>query len=219
MTDAVMKTSAKTNKSTRKKSEKIKVGFFAIIAKIFRVITVPPVMVSALFTILYFARRDIYSSLSQLFISILFLGILPVLAYPAVELFPALKKNRRESERNFAFIFTAVGYIGGAVYALAANLSRDLTFVYFAYLFSAMLLIICNKVIKLRASGHSCSITGPILLLLTLTGWQFIGPCAAVFAGVLWSSLYLKRHTLKEITLGALSAALGMVISLLIFLV
>ena len=82
-----------------------------------------------------------------------------------------------------------------------------------------MLLIICNKVVKLRASGHSCSITGPILLLLTLTGWQFIGPCAAIFVGVLWSSLYLKRHTLKEISLGALCAALGMVISLLIFLV
>lgn len=55
--------------------------FKDVLAKTIRVISVPPVMVTSLILILAFNRDGIFRSTSEVVISILLLGFVPVLAY------------------------------------------------------------------------------------------------------------------------------------------
>lgn len=72
------------------------------------------------------------------------------------------------------------------------------------YFISVVLLTFVNKVLKVKASGHACSITAPCLLIAMFCGWYHIFPCLLIAAASVWASLYLKRHTVKELLFGAL---------------
>lgn len=72
------------------------------------------------------------------------------------------------------------------------------------YFISVVLLTFVNKVLKVKASGHACSIIAPCLLIAMFCGWYHIFPCLLIAAASVWASLYLKRHTVKELLFGAL---------------
>ncbi|MFB0920082.1 MAG: recombinase family protein [Oscillospiraceae bacterium] len=74
------------------------------------------------------------------------------------------------------------------------------------------------KIIMILASGHACSITGPLILMVYFIGWKCVLPCLALFALIIWASLNLKRHTPKELITGSFSAVIAFAISLLIVL-
>ena len=75
----------KTTKTTKEK-----------LAGLVRVISIPPVMVTALLLILYFWGPQPFCPVGELIITILLLGFVPVLAYPAQPLFPRYRSRRRE---------------------------------------------------------------------------------------------------------------------------
>ena len=79
-----------------------------------------------------------------------------------------------------------------------------------------MLLTICNKGLHYRASGHASGFTGPLVLLIYLFGWKVIIPCLVIAALIIWSSIYLKRHTAKEIVGGIVVCLLSFALSLVI---
>ncbi|MBU5431697.1 hypothetical protein [Intestinimonas sp. MSJ-38] len=89
------------------------------IAKGIRVVTVPPVLVSAMLLILYQVYGDEFASGTMLLCGIFFLALLPVLAYPLASWGYQRRKhpNRfltlREKQRNLAFLLTPVGYFLG----------------------------------------------------------------------------------------------------------
>ena len=184
------------------------------IAKIIRAVTVPPVMVYLLLTILYFAKDGIIAGPSELLLSILFLGIVPLFAYPLSFFIPSWKSKGREWQRKLAFILTFAGYLVAVVYGLIAHASYNLMLIYHTYFISVLILILFNKFIKIRASGHACSIAGPLFLMIYFIGWKSVLPCILLFAIVTWASLELKRHTFRELIWGELTAAVAFVISL-----
>lgn len=85
-----------------------------------------------------------------------------------------------------------------------------------AYFISIVILTIFNKLFHIRASGHSCSITGPLILLIYFVGTWCIFPSLLIYAAVLWSSIELKRHTVKDLIMGSLACIVAFELSLVL---
>lgn len=169
------------------------------IAKGIRVLSVPPVMVSVMILILARVRGEIFRNTDEIIVTLLLLGIVPVLAYPMQHFIKGLRKQGREGQRKLAFVCSLIGYTAAFLWSLGTGVMSQLRLICNTYFFSVVLLTFCNKVLHFRASGHACSFTGPLLLLIYFVGYQVILPCVAAAALILWSSLYMKRHTAKEL--------------------
>lgn len=185
------------------------------IAKIIRVITIPPIMVLGLLIILYFKKPDVFSSVWQLLWAIVFLMIMPISAYPLSYIIPKIKRKGRDGQRNLSFVLSLFGYSSGLIYALIFHIRTYLFIVFLTYFLSVVILTILNKGIKIKASGHACGIAGPLTLIVYFLGIKNIIWCCIVFALIIWSSLILKRHTLNELIFGSLASVTAFFICLL----
>ena len=169
-----------------------------------RKLTVPPVFAAALLLILYVAYPEFYHTPWQLIGGLVFLCILPLSAYPLQRFIPHFTDRGREGQRSLAMIFSSVGYLFGVLLVLLTNASAELRLVFYEYLLCGITMLVFNKVFKLRASGHACGITGPVLLLLyfklyipALIGMAFI-------VSVYVSSLRAKQHTAPQLVGGSM---------------
>lgn len=184
------------------------------IAKVIRVLSVPPVMVSALILILAFNKDGIFRNILEIVISIVLLGFVPILAYVLNGILPGFKEQGREGQRKLAFITNFIGYSAAFLWALISDVENALLLICSTYFFSVLFLTICNKIFHYRASGHACSFTGPLVLLIYFWGWKVIIPCLLIAALIIWSSIYLKRHTVKELTGGIVVCLFSFALSL-----
>lgn len=175
------------------------------VAKIIRGVTVPPAMVTVLFLLLYFLRDDVVTSLPDLLLSILFLAVVPVLAYPVQSIAPALRSGGQKMKRKLAFILSIVGYIAAFSVSLLRGAVPNLAYIDAVYLCSVLVLTLINVMTPWHASGHACSIVGPVALLACFFGWYAILSGALLIALSFWSSVYLGRHTVREYLLGSIS--------------
>jgi len=183
-------------------------------AKTVRVITVPPVMVCALCVLLFFFANDVIPSVRDLALTLVFLMVIPILAYPVAAVVPSLRRQGNEGKRRLAFILSPAGYLLGLVYGIITNAGRDLMVVYMTYMFSVIVLLVLNKFIGFRASGHACGIFGPLVAASYYVGSWIILPCAALYAAAVWASVYLKRHTAGELFWGSVASAASFAVSL-----
>ena len=172
------------------------------LAKGIRVLTVPPVLITGMLVVLTVSLDNFCSNMMQMTLAILFLGLVPVLAYPIQKLLPS-KGEVREEQRNIAFILTFTGYLTALICSIAGNCGRELRYIIVSYFISMSLLVFFNKVLHVRASGHACSVTGTLYFLSFFLGRAAIIPCLGIAIAVVWSSLHLKRHTIKEIFWGS----------------
>lgn len=184
------------------------------IAKVIRILSVPPVMVSALILILAFNKDGIFRNTLEIVISIVLLGFVPILAYVLNGILPGFKEQGREGQRKLAFITNFIGYSASFLWALISDVENALLLICSTYFFSVLFLTICNKIFHYRASGHACSFTGPLVLLIYFLGWKVIIPCLLIAALIIWSSIYLKRHTVKELTGGIVVCLFSFALSL-----
>ncbi len=199
-----------TNATEKKPIARKAGGASYIIAKIVRVVTVPPVMVGTLILLLSAMRPDVVTSLGESLLALLFLAILPVLAYPVSALIPSVRAKGRDGQRNLAFVFSAIGYTGGVVYALAAGVNTSLAVIFWTYFISVILLTLLNKVIRVKASGHACSIAGPIGLVCYFLPPILIPVCLALYGVIFWASVRMGRHTVREFILGSITSPLAL---------
>ena len=86
------------------------------------------------------------------------------------------------------------------------------------YFMSVIMLIVFNRLLHIRSSGHSCSVSGPDLLLCIFFGAKWIPGCAAAYALIFWASVETKRHTPKEFILGSVCLLIAAGISALVML-
>lgn len=186
------------------------------IAKTIRAIFIPPLVVGLLAIILALTKTVSILDATLLFV---FLGLIQLLAYPLSYLIKPLREKGREGQRNAAFVVGLVGYTSGLIYAIASNASHNLKVLYITYFISIFILFFINKVLKIRASGHMTSITGPIIGLIYFIGWSVLIPGLIFYALVFWSSYYLKRHTIKEMLLGSLVVLVSFGLTFLILLI
>jgi hypothetical protein len=198
---------------------KVKQGLKQNIAKLIRVISIPPVMVSALVVILSAAGNNIFTNVWEMGTALMCLAVVPVLAYPLQKLIPGFREKGREGQRNLALILSAAGYLAAWLYGTAAKSNDRLMLIFGTYLLSVVLLLVCNKGLKLRASGHACSVTGPIVFLSYFLGIKASIICILLYGLILWASLELKRHTLKDFVMGTATCIAAFLCNVLLYII
>ncbi len=172
-----------------------------------RKITVPPVFAVMLLLLLYIFHPEYFGGIAALILGIAFLALLPILAYPLQGFIPHFKDKGREGQRTLAMIFSFVGYLLGVITAFAMKLPKEITAVYLVYLSCGILILIFNKLIKLRASGHACGIVGPVLLFVYF-GLYIPAVIGAILIIIVYiTSVITKRHTPLELVLGSIIPA------------
>ncbi|CEG13514.1 Phosphoesterase PA-phosphatase related protein [groundwater metagenome] len=141
------------------------------------------------------------------FISLLFGTILPVVStIIAVEL---KKRNNENTEydlphkedRVIPYMLAIISYLTGTIVLYFFNaplLTIGLMFCYFSNTLIAFLINFCYKI-----SAHSMGVTGPTTALVFAFGYiGFIYTLILPF--VMWSRIYLKKHTVLQVITGAL---------------
>ncbi len=187
------------------------------LAHIVRIVTVPPVMVAILIVLLFALREDVFASPLEMAVSMLGLTVLPILAYPLSAIIPKIRKKGRDGQRSLAMYLSAVGYLGVYVYGFAAGVSDNLKLVYTGYFLSVVILLVANKLLHVRASGHACSVSGPLVYTAYFLGIWGIIVGALLWGIILWASLAMKRHTVKEFLLGTLTCLVSFGTGLIFF--
>lgn len=173
-------------------------------SRLIRKLTVPPVFAAILLILIYLTYPAYLGTVWQLITGIVFLCILPLLAYPLQKYIPRFKDRGREGQRSLAMLFSAAGYLLGTLFALVTKIPLELKFIYFEYLLCGVTMLLFNKVFKRKASGHACGVVGPILLLFY---FRLIIPAVIgvlLVIPVYVSSLRTKQHTLPQLIGGSL---------------
>ena len=168
------------------------------IAKIIRTLSVPPVMVSVLIIILAINKEGIFRNTLEIVVSIVLLGFVPILAYVLNGIVPGFRKQGREGQRKLAFVTNLIGYSVAFLWALLSDVESALQLICSTYFFSVLIL----------------TITGPLVLMIYFFGWKVFIPCLLVAALIIWSSIYLKRHTAKELIGGIVVCLFSFALSL-----
>lgn len=173
------------------------------IANLIRIITVAPIMALVLLLILFLRAPLMFENTFTFVMNVVFLVVIPLLAYPLQPFFKKFKDDGREGQRKLAMYSAVAGYVGGLIFAIASGANKDILVIYITYLISGSLVALINKVLHFRASGHACGVAGPFLLLI-----YFGQPIGYLGIGVLvitWlASLYMKRHTWLQLLAGNL---------------
>ena len=191
--------------------------WYLTLAHIIRIISVPPVMVGILLVLLFTLRDDVMTTPAEFAVSLAGLTVLPILAYPVSMVIPAIRRKGREGQRSLAMYLSAVGYVGVFIYGLAARVGVGLMHIYAGYLFSVVIILLGNKVFKVRISGHACSVSGPLVYSGYFLGFGGIIVGAVCWVAILWASLVMKRHTLREFIFGTLTCLFSFTVAWLIF--
>jgi len=169
-----------------------------------RKITVPPLFAALLLLLTYIFHADYFGAPLHLLGGILFLCILPLLAYPLQKYIPHFKNKGRSGQRSLAMIFSAVGYLLGFLVAFIFKAPAELKFIYAEYLLCGIAMLVLNKVFKLKASGHACGIVGPVLLLLYFKMYIPAALGLALVLPVFIASVRTKQHTVPQLLGGSL---------------
>lgn len=172
-------------------------------AKTIRTLTVAPIMALVMLLSLYLKDYGLFGDFVNFIMLILFLTIFPLLAYPLQPFIKQYKDKGREGQRTLAMVFAVAGYIGGCLFSLILNAPKSVWVIYISYLISGTLIILFNKLFRLKASGHACGVTGPFVILLYFG--QIIGYLGIPILAVVWlASLKMKRHTIWQLIGGTI---------------
>ena len=167
-----------------------------------RILTAPPFMALVMLGILFHVRPTVFGGLGNYLLAVLFLTLFPLLAYPLQPVFPHFKDKGREGQRRLAIWMSAVGYTIGTAMAGILCVSFELKRIYLIYLFSGVLMLLFNKMLGIKASGHACGVVGPVICLVCSIGCSaLIG--LLVLAATYIASLEMKRHTWTELIIGS----------------
>ena len=177
-----------------------------LIAKIVRIITIPPVLAAALVNVLFSLRMIKFPEAAVIFFAAV---VLPVLPYSVF--------REREKQRHFGFVFSGIGYIIALIIALSFGFSPVAKFMVTTYLVSWFYLILTERFVGIRSSAHACGTVGPMVMLIYLLGFGAVIPAIAVIVLSFAASLILERHTVGELLVGSMSSLCAMALSFVIF--
>lgn len=186
------------------------------IAKIIRIITVPPFLVATLIILLAVEGGNVLSGKWDRVVAWIGLVILPVLAYPVQKIIRSKEMDARTQQRELAFKFSILGYTGSFVYGIISSDQKNKLF-FTTYFLTAMFLLICNKVLHIRASGHTAASASPCLFSTIWISIRAGIAYACVFILSIWASLILKRHEKRDILAGIICFVAAFSISYMIF--
>lgn len=178
------------------------------LAKVLRVVTLPPMMALLSFTIIYLVKPNIFGSWVHYFLSLVFLVIFPLLAYPLQLFLPPFKNQGRKGQRNLAILMSILGYVFSVGYSFIFHVPLELKELLLSYLISGALVGLISKASNVKASGHACGVAGPIVYLIYFLGWWYVFGVFLLLV-VCWASIKTKRHNRKEFLFGSMIPLLG----------
>lgn len=182
------------------------------IAQLIRIISLPAILALLLLSLLANQQPAAFSG-PDFFISTVWIVVLPLLAYPLSFVSKRKGVDVREKQRSLAFGLTMAGHALALLYGVIKGTSAELKAIYWTYFLSILFLFVFNKQLHIRASAHAASVAGTLVLILRLLGTKWILPCILLAVVVAWASLYLKRHSIQELLLGAACGIGSFVIS------
>ena len=167
--------------------------------KLARRLTLAPVL--AMFSLLSAAllRPEIFKTAWHFVYTMLFLGILPLLAYPLQPLIPRFREKGRDGQRTLAMLFAVAGYLLNFAVCLIAQPTRELWLICLEYLLSGVLILVFNKLLHIKLSAHGCGSAGPVALLL-----YFGMPVPALVMAALTALAYVSSVRAGHHTMGQL---------------
>ena len=171
--------------------------------KITRILTLAPLLAIFSLTAIALMKNGVFPTVWHYIYTVAFLGILPLLAYPAQKITPYFKDKGRSGQRLLAMIFAVAGYVLSVVVNIFTSCTADMWLISLEYLISGVLILFFNKVLKIKISAHGCGSAGPIFLLLY---FGLIVP--ALIMGVITvlayvSSIKAKHHTVPQLVGGS----------------
>lgn len=185
------------------------------LAKAIRSVTLAPVMAGIMLTLVYVTKPQVMGRVNSFWWGIFFLTVLPILAYPLQPYIPGYREKGREGQRGLAMVFAVAGYLMGVIANFVLKAPRGMWMIYLEYLLSGLLILLFNKCLGLRASGHACGVAGPAALLVYFRIPALI-PGLIILALTWWASLRMKRHTAGQLLGGmAIPVAVILVLTLL----
>ena len=168
-----------------------------------RKITIPPVFAVVVLLAVYFSYAELVGSVWHMLVGVVFLAILPTLAYPFQKYIPGFKDKGRDGQRSLAMIFSFAGYLLGTLVAFLFQAPVIVKIIYLEYLFCGISMLVFNKVFKLKASGHACGVIGPVLMMAYFKLYIPAAVCALFAIPVFIASVHTKRHTMMQLLGGS----------------
>ncbi|MBQ3405001.1 MAG: hypothetical protein IJG63_06265 [Oscillospiraceae bacterium] len=183
------------------------------IDRIIRVATVPSIITGLTVLLLYMPAHVL--GIREFIMLEVCLLLIPSLAYPASEL---IKKSadRRSRQRNAAMVFSAAGYLIGFIWMLLNPCCHVTKVLLLSYVLSIAALLILNKGLHFKASGHSCALTAPTALLTWQLSPLAVIPCALLIGAAYASSIKLGRHSLAQLLAGSAVSVAAVLLSMMI---
>ena len=135
--------------------------------------------------------------------TILYLGFLPLLAYPLQSVTPHFKDKGRDGQRTLAMLFAVAGYIFCLVTNILASASAGMWIICLEYLLSGVLILVFNKGFHIKLSAHGCGSAGPIFLLLYFGLYLPAALMAVVTVLAYVASVKAKHHTVPQLIGGS----------------
>lgn len=187
------------------------------LAKIVRVISVPPIVASCLFTTLFVKVRSIFTNIYDFVMTIFCIGVFPAISYFVHLIIPVLRKTGRRGQRKLAFIFSGIGYVILFVYSnVKSNCTLFFKQISGTYITSFCILAVFDKFLKFKMSGHAASISAPIIFSAYHLGILSSILCSILFLLVFWASIKTRRHTILQFLSGSICSVISFYLSVII---
>ncbi|MBI5679511.1 MAG: phosphatase PAP2 family protein [Methanobacterium sp.] len=189
-------------------------------AEFISIIAYAPTISIPAFAIINYYLLNIHDFLIVTCITTVFAGLLPILL---VYGWMKSKKTRgmqieldipERTDRNVPLLMVIISYLIGAVILYMINAPTITTILMFCYFSNTLIVFFINLYWKI--SIHSMGVAGPAAALIYV-----FGPIGVIFSTiipvVMWSRLYLKRHTLLQVISGALLGLISTAIQIMYF--
>lgn len=187
------------------------------IAKVIRVVTVPPIVILIMLSILFCSFGEEFATAGEFVMVVIFLSFVPSFSYLLAKIRKGTSENTREGQRNMAFILNFGGYLLALIIGKSIGCSEMLMCVLVSFFLAVMVLTFLNKVCKIRASGHACSCVLPYLFLSYWFRDLTALICIIFYVIEFWASIKLKRHTVSEFIAGSIIAFVAFGLAVLYF--
>ncbi len=178
------------------------------IYKAVRIITLAPLLAAFSIILIRIFCADVFPTAWHFAYMLLFLGILPLLAYPLQPVMPHFKDKGRDGQRTLAMLFAVAGYIFCAIACIFTKATAGMWLISLEYLFSGLLILIFNKVFHVKISAHGCGSAGPVFLLLCFGLYIPSAVMALLTILAYISSVKMGRHTVWQLIGGSLVSCL-----------
>lgn len=165
-------------------------------------VTIPPVIAVITFALINYSLSSGPSFVALTFVTTLFAAIVPL----SILIIWARRTNAHDmdiaarTDRNHPLLLAAVSYLIGTAVLLIVHAPLPTTAVMFGYFAGTFFLYFVN--LRWKISIHTMGIAGPTIVLLVVFGyWGAL--LALLLPPVIWSRIYLKKHTVAQALGGA----------------